>query len=880
MLRDPKTDAIPPAIRTRELAFARTLPTRDDRPAKSAAMPLFDWEEAGPTDVGGRTRALAIDADDRNTILAAGASGGIWKSTDRGNTWSLRSDGDDLLHITALAQDPRAGSRHIWYAGGGEFRTSSSDNGGRAFIYGTGILKSTDNGDTWDFIAVDAGTDPTSFDSEFDYVHRIVVSPTTGAVFIAVNGFGIWRSTDQGASFSPLIGPFGLLPIWSDVAVSSDGEILAVLSSGFVEQPTEEPGIYHSTNNGTTWTNITPDGFPEEHERSVVAIAPSNPDVAYVMTFTGTSTPTGEAFEDEDIAFWKLDLSTGVGEDRTANLPDFGTPVGLLNSQFSYNLDVAVKPDDEDFVLIGGINLFRSRDGFATPATTPVENWIGGYDIANNVSFYPNQHPDQHVIVFDETTPTTVWVGHDGGISTTDEIAASGRRLGWSRRVDGYNVTQYYHVALAPGSDDTRLLGGTQDNGSPFFRYDPVTDDAEVSDDLSSGDGAYAFMGIETVLVSSQMGRLLRYQFGFDGEPFFVDELTPPDAADQLFINPLAVDAIDESVIYYPAGQSLWRFGEEAASSDDWERLNALTVPAGYEISALAAGTRDVPGQGIRSVLYFAASSLDAAPLLYRLDNASSTTGAAVALALSAESGAYVHDLALNAADGDELLIVVSNYNTESLYHTSDAGTTFSAVEGNLSGTVQTPGPSVRSAEILPTGNGRVFLVGTSAGVYATEAFSGEATEWVREADEALGLAIVQSIASRPSDGRIALGTHGRGIFVGLPRFSVPIEEEEAGTRPTAFALQPNFPNPFRGRTEIVFSLPSESRVQLAVYDAAGRTVAVLVNGDVLAAGRHRLVFDASSLASGSYIYALTATPRSGTTDHPFVASQTMTLVR
>ncbi|MEZ4701625.1 MAG: T9SS type A sorting domain-containing protein [Rhodothermales bacterium] len=875
LLRDPATDAIPAQIRRRELEYARTLPVREDVPSKNGLMPLFDWREAGPSGVGGRTRALSVDAGNSSTLIAAGVTGGIWKSTDAGVSWTLRGNTEEMLGITAIAQDPRPGNRSTWYAGGGELRGSAGDNGGRAFMYGSGIYVSTDNGDTWTAGAIDLDNNPTQFDSEYDYVHRIVVSPTTGAVFLAVNGYGIWRSTNQGASFAPLIGPFGLLPIWSDIAVGADGTLVAVMSTGFSSNPTEDPGVYRSTDNGTTWSNITPAGFPTEHERSVVAIPPSNPGIAYLLTFTGTSTPSDNPFEDEEINFFKLDLTAGTAEDRSANLPDFGPPVGVMNSQFNYNMTIAVKPDDEDFVLIGGINLFRSRDGFAAPATAPIENWVGGYDINNNVSSYPNHHPDQHVIAFDPGQPNRVWVGHDGGISVTEDITVSGARVQWARRNDGYHVTQYYHVSLSPEAGDDRILGGTQDNGSPFFRYDPALNVSGAPNDLSSGDGAYAYLGATYALASSQSGRLLKYGYGSGGSLFFTAELTPPDAADQLFINPFAVDPIDETILYYPAGRTIWRYGEGAVSLTDWEQLPNLTVPAGYVVSAMAAGARS----GV-TALYYGASSGSNVPLLYRFDNASGATTAATALAFNeAPSGSYVHDIAVNPVDGDELLVVLSNYNIKSLYHSADGGVTFTQVEGNMDGDANQPGPSVRSASILPVNNGTVYLAGTSAGVFATETLAGNSTEWVREGASVLGHAIVSSVASRRSDGRVALGTHGRGVFVGLPQMPVPIEPIDTELS-AAYVLGQNYPNPFQSGTEIAFTLPGPGRVRLSVYDVAGREVATLIGGDVRGAGSHRVAFDASSLASGSYIYTLTATPLSDSGAPPYVMSRTMTLMR
>lgn len=77
-------------------------------------------------------------------------------------------------------------------------------------------------------------------------------------------------------------------------------------------------------------------------------------------------------------------------------------------------------------------------------------------------------------------------------------------------------------------------------------------------------------------------------------------------------------------------------------------------------------------------------------------------------------------------------------------------------------------------------------------------------------------------------------------------------------TLPKAFALEQNYPNPFNPATEIQFSLPEAARVQLVVFDVTGREIARLVES-TLAAGIHRVAFDATALPSGVYLYRLTA---------------------
>ncbi|MDZ7715773.1 MAG: hypothetical protein U5J95_06125 [Balneolaceae bacterium] len=170
-------------------------------------------------------------------------------------------------------------------------------------------------------------------------------------------------------------------------------------------------------------------------------------------------------------------------------------------------MTVRVKPDDPDFVLIGGTNLFRSTDGFATAPSDNSQSeknkfWVGGYAKANDISQYPEQHADQHEIVFDPSDPNRVWVGHDGGLSVSNDIAASS--VTWTDKNNGYVVTQYYDVSIPENENDNRLMGGTQDNGTTFFEFDRQLSETLDSQDISFADGGYSFFTDNYIIVSNQ----------------------------------------------------------------------------------------------------------------------------------------------------------------------------------------------------------------------------------------------------------------------------------------------------------------------------------------------------------------------------------------
>ena len=774
LLRDPATNSIPENIRSRELEHARQLPSNGGQMIRKSAAANqqseeITWQSAGPQELGGRTRALGIDQRDSDVVIAGGVSGGIWKSTDGGNNWQMKTSSNQNMSVTSLAQDPS--NLDTWYYSSGEYRgNSASDRGYTAFYYGTGIYESNDNGETWSLLPSTSDKDA-EYNSRFDYISRIKVSPTTGTIFAASNSYGILRSTDDGSTFPIVRGPY----TWTDFDIDDQGNIVAVFST--TGSGSDESGIFYSTNDGApgSWTNITPTDFPDGHDRSVITFAPSDPNIVYV--FSEKSSGSTNPSSNQGVSFFKIDISdpqSPTAEDRSANLPDFGDPVGGVNLQGGYNMMVSVKPDDPDFVMIGATNLFRSRDGFATTPSGGYDNsdasqkdeyWIGGYDNDNDVSQYIGQHPDQHVVAYNPNDPNNVWTGHDGGLSETTDITSA--PVTWQDTDEGYVTGQFYTVAISSASGDQRIMGGTQDNGTPYYTVDDQNMQQTAYTDRSSGDGSYAHIGDNFIFSSSQLGRVLRWNPSFTS----LEYINPINASNELFVHPFEVDPNSDAIMYYPGGAEMWVNTEvnqisgssPSGTTQGWESFTAVSV-SGYQITTLEA-TKSNPSNR----LYYGASG--GTPKIYSLDNAPSNESPTDISIPNAPSGAYVHDIAINPEDGDELIVVMSNYNIIGLYHSTDGGSSWSAIEGNLEGSSQNPGPSIRNATILPTSEGLMYLVGTSTGVYSTKTLSGSSTTWTRESDGgsqgSIGYSVAEYIVSRPSDGTIAVGTHGRGIFLG-----------------------------------------------------------------------------------------------------------------
>ena len=161
--------------------------------------------------------------------------------------------------------------------------------------------------------------------------------------------------------------------------------------------------------------------------------------------------------------------------------------------------------------------------------------------------------------------------------------------------------------------------------------------------------------------------------------------------------------------------------------------------------------------------------------------------------------------------------------------------------------------------------------------MFTTTEINGSNTFWEREAPGLLGFNVAEALDIRTSDKTIAVGTHGRGVWIGDVQVTVSNEDELVVERPNQFELKQNFPNPFNPSTTIQFALSEPSQVSIQVFDVNGRRVRTLINEESRTSGQHAISFDASNLASGVYFYRINATANSG---QSFSDVKRMTLIK
>lgn len=903
MLKDPATGKIPEGIFEKERAFARTLPERTAGDQQKP-MVLNQYIPAGPNNIGGRTRAVAYDlrynGSTNRVIIAGSVSGGIMRSTDGGSSWALVTPENDIHNFTALAQDPRPGFQDTWYAGGGEFAGNSASEVGAPYL-GYGIWKTIDNGASWTKLTLnvtDVNGSPLgtgtlqAFDHPFDIVHRIQVNPANGDVFIAGHR-RLVRSTNGGNSFNVVFtsgAGANSANGQMDVVITQAGRVYLSVNGGIPDPSLR--GVWVSANGDpnsfiriaggqtpgvdsiTGWRGNDPG---QASRRIIMALAPSDNNILYVYYQNGLSSDPPQLKPEADLFRVNVSGTSFTWTNLSANMPDFpgGNRSGSdpLTVQGGYDMVVAVHPANPNYVYVGGTNLYRSFDGFTTSSNT---SWINGYQSNFTYAQYPNGHADIHNLVFHPSNPNIAICANDGGIQQTTDITAI--TVSW-QQLPGYQTLQCYNVAIDPGAGRNNFASGSQDNGVRFRDKTGVLGTAPADSNnhqlLFSADGAYVGIsldnaGTQYLYESIQLGRL--YRLKLSGTSQQAVEITPvgltpssPGSSNQFgeFVTNLRLEADNTDNLYYVNFNRLFRTtSASTVTPNTWTEMTGVSAavnpsnPGGNNIAIRGIGFSRGP-YSTNHALYLGTTN----GKIFRLDNPQNAPAATTPTEITPPGlSGNVQDIAVNPNDDNEILAVVSNYNVVSIWWTRNAkalNPVWKNAEGNLTL------PSARSCAIVvkkDANNNPVteYYVGTSVGLYSTVNLgsvfdNGQIPTWQREGGNVLNYAVTVSMAYRPIDNVLLIGTHGNGIYytsLGTPNFTPPVS---TGLQPVSNDrnfIRTVYPTMSSG-DQIRFekgNMPGIRRITIELHDMNGR----LVQKKELPYSNGNL--EISSLARGSYL--------------------------
>lgn len=340
------------------------------------------WFNIGPRNINGRIKAIAVHPTDPNTVFAAAASGGVWRTTDGGESWYSLWHDEDTLVLGGIAIAPS--NPMVIYAGTGEGVVPNTYGAAHNFP-GVGIYKSTDGGTTWNL-----------FDTNTNRrVTRVIVHPTDPDTVWVTGWDGIEVSTDGGSSWTML-----QAGVVSDMVVDpTDTDVIYI--------GIDNDGIYKTPDGGATWPQLmaAPSGGLCRWPRLDIGNAANFDNLVLKVNIGGVGSGVRIFTSNDGGTTWPATAPSGVG-----NWMGWCDLVGMAQ-------------DDPQILIAGGVNLRRSDDGGTT--------WASVTGI----------HADLHRVAFAPSNTDIVYICDDGGVYRSDDKGATLRKVS-----HGLVVTQYYDL--------------------------------------------------------------------------------------------------------------------------------------------------------------------------------------------------------------------------------------------------------------------------------------------------------------------------------------------------------------------------------------------------------------------------------------------------
>jgi hypothetical protein len=755
---------------------ARSLPVTGGPWTEFTTQP-YQAEPAGYTDpfwsnagagfdlVGGRTTAMTQTPD--GSWFAGTADGGVWRSRNRGGTWTPVFDGMPSLSIGAVAVDPRDGS--LW-VGTGEANTSQDS------YAGTGVYRSTDDGASFSRVGNDNSTDGNPLVSKT--VFQLAFDPSGNAYAATNNGlFRYDRSTGQWTAVLQPAGPSDNPPYdqqTTTVAVvpGSGGRDVITAIGWHGPGNTENNGFYESTNGGHSFSKVTAKGINNSDigrttfaysrdGRRLYAIVQSvsmlaaGDESVLMGIYAATGNPARVGGPWRQIADEKKLANSG-----SALTVGSGYGVGV---QAWYNQDLAVDPNNDRHIYAGLEEVFESTNGGSNWVTaSPYWN----YGLKCNPNCPKTTHPDQHAMMIADSK---IVIGNDGGVYHRP-LSDTQQYGDWTDTNATLRSWQYYDGRAGRlASGPISVWGGLQDNGtsnltqgSPEMVEPAGGDGFDVVVDPASANRMVGEYTDGTMYSSTDGGHTFNSQVspGCVAQATTFPAGTPPRAdcdPSFRFVAPLSQDQQNTNT-WVTGGRYVW------VTKDGWN--TSCT-------SSTCSWTREFDTGANNAVT--AVSSANNAGIVYAAwvgggGNPGPSFGRGIVtnyggtwhqVNTTGLPSRYIAGMTADPQNPAHAYAIFNGYSRRwipgggvgHVYETTDGGQSWTDISGNL--------PDIASDAMVLSG-GKLALA-TDQGMFTAQEGQGSGTTWSRLGTN-LPNASVNDVTPGP-DGRIYAATHGRGIW-------------------------------------------------------------------------------------------------------------------
>ncbi|MEZ4886117.1 MAG: hypothetical protein R3E32_15385 [Chitinophagales bacterium] len=688
-------------------AHINALMQAEDARKRAAQTSDLKWTFAGPTNIGGRITDVVMPANDLNTIFAAAATGGVFKSTNQGKSWQPIFDDQLSLSIGALTIAPSDAA--TLYVGTGE-----PNGGGGSITYdGIGVFKSQNGGETWQYMGLEKSRN----------IGRIAVNPKDkNRLFVAAMGGlfannperGLFRSENGGKEWEKVLYVSDSTGCVDVVIHPTQPDTLFAAMWERTRRPDHRQyggktsGLYRSLDGGDSWQQLT-NGLPRyDVGRIGVQISASNPSIAYAIY----------ASEDGDFK----------GVFRTDNHGDSWRQVNdkdLVEMYITYGWwfgNIRIDPNNPDIVYALGLDIWKSVDGG--------ETWL-------NTSAEQGVHVDQHGLVIHPQNSQFLVSGNDGGVHTSMDGGETWQHL------QNLPITQFYSCAIDPKNPD-KLYGGSQDNGVIRTGFAAPN----KWEQILSGDGFQVLVDHENsdyIYAGHQYGNWYR---AVDGGDTFVPCMEGIDPFDRKNWNtPIVQDLEDVRILYFGANR-LYKSYDRGLS---WKPMSS-DMTDGPSTGNLMYGTI--------TTIAVAASQTEVLYVGTDDGNVWNTQDGGKTWAFLSQSlpKRWVSAIAVNHKNPNIAYLTFSGYRqadyTPHIFRTEDGGKTWIDISSNI------PEAPINAVVIDPKDE-QTLYVASDLGVFVTHNLG---QSWGMLGSN-LPNVPVMDLDLHEKTGKLVAATYGRGIY-------------------------------------------------------------------------------------------------------------------
>ena len=645
----------------------------------------------------GRVDRIAFHPTNVNIFYLATPYGGLWKTTNGGLNWQCLTDQIPSIGISGIVIDKNNTNTLYILTGTADYQLNSFATIFELNAPSLGVMKSIDGGTTWnmtDGFPLTAGT--TNYIS-----YDLVQDPNNSAVLFAATSDGIFKSSNSGGS-------------WTKVKSGQHFDLhFHVFASSTRLYATNEKQMFYSYDTGASWITSKFDFAPTNTSKR---IALSSNKYGYLYAVAGGSISTGK-FQGV-YKSWDGGDSLKLQSD-TPNILGYEVNGNDNLDQAAYDLCIAANWLNNDYITIGGINVWGSTDG--------------GVTLTNKTVWYKNQdiikayiHPDQHALEYNKLN-NKLYSCNDGGI-----YVSSNNGMSWTNLSKGLYISQFYHLAKSPKSS-YKLAGGLQDNGikyrakgTKYFTHMTGADGFSTSFSPHNSDIFY--------VTRNTSAYKMKYSDGSQGNNSNWD-----------FYPHILAHPVDSNIVFIGGASNgsgaIWKSNNQGANftnkggKGSWAMAIAPSNPT---IMYAAGGESFGPGSG---GVYYSANSGDSWTLV------SNNTGFP-----SSANFNTVTDIAINPNNANAVYVVVGGFiNASKVYYSGDAGQSWSNYSFNL------PNVVVHSSAVV----GNKVYVGTDISLFS-RTFG--ASTWTDVGDN-LPYVPITEILTDNKTGKLTIATFGRGVW-------------------------------------------------------------------------------------------------------------------